>query len=90
MSFLMSMTGPEHVFSKKLAQIVYEDSQADSSDNYYNDQWNQVDLADESDLQRKKVAESAALADERDLHRLMVSKSAGKATSLQLYYMFST
>ena len=38
MSFLMSMTGPEHVFSKKLAQIVYdEDSQADSSDNYYND-----------------------------------------------------
>ena len=72
MTFLMTMTGPEQVFSKKLAQIVYDDevsnSQADSSDNNNNDRWD--------------------LADERDLQRLMVDKSAGKANSQRLYYMF--
>ena len=72
MTFLMTMTGPEQVFSKKLAQIVYDDevsnSQADSSDNNNNDRWD--------------------LADERDMQRLMVDKSAGKANSQRLYYMF--
>ena len=65
MTFLMAMTGPEQVFSKKLAQIVYDDevshTEADSSDNNNNDQWD--------------------LADERDLQRLMADKWDGKANS---------